>query len=71
VINARTFQLIETVEQVGKDPESLALSPDGRLLFVAVHGGGALTIIDTDTYEVTRRLAGEGPIAVAVPAALI
>ena len=53
--------------RVGKDPEAIAVTPDGRTAFVANAGSGTVTPIDT----VTRRAGppirvGRGPGAIAV-----
>jgi YVTN family beta-propeller protein len=51
---------------VGRDPEGLTLSPDGRFLWVANHGDGTVMVLDTASDRVVDTLAtGRGPESVA------
>jgi YVTN family beta-propeller protein len=51
---------------VGMDPEGLALSPDGRFLWVANRADGTVMVLDTGTDQVVDTLAtGKGPLGVA------
>jgi YVTN family beta-propeller protein len=47
---------------VGHHPEWLTFSPDGKLVYVAVAGDNAVSVVDTTTLkEVTRILVGQVP----------
>lgn len=49
--------------QVGKQPEGIAISPDGREVWVGQNGDGHISIIDTATNRVTETIkVGEVPI---------
>jgi DNA-binding beta-propeller fold protein YncE len=51
----------------GAGSEALALTPDGRELWVAARAGGELVIVNTDKLEVTTRLPLPGiPIRIAI-----
>ena len=50
---------------VGHNPRGLALSSDGRRLFVANRLDDTLSIIDTKTLSVARTIALEGPKAIS------
>lgn len=66
VFDAFTLKPIRTLRGV-TDPEQLALSPDGRRLFVASEDSGQLVMMDADTGAVTGRWAvGGEPEGVAV-----
>ena len=50
---------------VGKNPEAIDISPDGRELWVGQNGDGSISIIDTATNKVKETLkVGEVPIRV-------
>lgn len=62
VLSADTY-LIETQFFVGSRPTGLAMSADGSRLYVALSGGGAVSIVDLDTFavstvEVATEMAG-------------
>lgn len=49
--------------QVGKQPEGIALSPDGRELWIGHRVDGLVTVIDTTTLKATATLnVGEAPL---------
>jgi YVTN family beta-propeller protein len=53
--------------RVGKDPEAIAVTPDGRTAFVANAGSGTVTPIDTATRRAAPPIrVGRGPGAIAV-----
>jgi DNA-binding beta-propeller fold protein YncE len=47
VIDTATDRVTRTIE-VGQEPHGLALTPDGRVLLVAVNGADRVALIDTD-----------------------
>jgi len=50
---------------VGKQPEALDISPDGRELWVGQNGDGQISIIDTDTNKIKETIkVGQVPIRV-------
>jgi YVTN family beta-propeller protein len=50
---------------VGKQPEAIAISPDGRELWVGQNGDGRISIIDTATNKIKETIAaGQVPIRV-------
>lgn len=51
--------------QVGKGPEAIDVSPDGRELWVGQNGDGSISIIDTSTNKIKETIkVGEVPIRV-------
>jgi YVTN family beta-propeller protein len=51
--NADRTQWTNTVIQVGKGPEGIDISPDGREVWAANSGDGTVSVIDTATKKVT------------------
>jgi len=60
VVDAEAFKAVASIE-AGTEPERVALTPDGRYLFVGNDAGGAagsgVTVIDVETLKVVARLA--------------
>jgi YVTN family beta-propeller protein len=53
---------------VGKRPWNMALTPDGRKLYVANGRSNSVSVIDTGTFEVVAEIAvGELPWGVVIP----
>lgn len=47
--------------KVGKDPLGIAITPDGRFLFVANRSSGSVSVVRTDTLEVEQSIRASGP----------
>lgn len=66
VINLGTFQRVATVT-VGRSPQGLAVSPDGKFLYVANNGAGTVSIVNASTLAVKAVVAvGSAPRNIAV-----
>jgi YVTN family beta-propeller protein len=66
VINLNTFKVTEKIE-VGTEPRSCALTPNGNQLFVANHTEGTVSVIDTSSREVINTIeVGGNPFAIAI-----
>lgn len=53
--------------QVGRDPRAIAISPDGRYLYISNQSSSAMSVVDTDTDTVTATIpVGATPFGVAV-----
>jgi YVTN family beta-propeller protein len=63
-------QLIQTIQDVGSKPVGVAVSPDGRFVYVTNRGSGELAVIDAvqdpPTVIEPRIAVGKAPIGVAV-----
>jgi YVTN family beta-propeller protein len=60
---------VEEIENVGDGPLGVALSTDGRYLYVALYNADRVAIIDTDSLSVVKTLTvGDAPWGVAVGA---
>lgn len=55
VFDTRTNQFLPSIK-VGQLPRSLAITPNGRFLYVANSGGESISIIDLDQGEVTGKV---------------
>src|SRR5919107_4237674 len=55
VIDVRSGKLLKTLA-AGSDPEQLAVSRDGRRLFVANEDAGEVTVVDVTDGSVVRRI---------------
>lgn len=63
-IDAATGQVVATAVP-GREPRSLALSPDGRAAYVVAYDDGAVVKVRTDTMQVVQRVRTDGhPIGV-------
>ncbi|MDB6001496.1 MAG: beta-propeller repeat protein, partial [Rhizobacter sp.] len=52
---------------VGQRPWNMAISPDGRRLFVAIGRSNSVTVVDTESLEVVTQVpVGERPWGVAI-----
>jgi YVTN family beta-propeller protein len=52
---------------VGKNPQDVTWSADGRFAYVAAVNEDAVTVINAETFAVTARLpVGDGPTSIAV-----
>ncbi len=65
VISLATFSRIASIT-VGRSPQGLAVSPDGKYLYVANFGGGAISVIDTSTNKVISSISIGSPRNIAV-----
>jgi YVTN family beta-propeller protein len=59
VIDVRSGKLLKTLA-AGSDPEQLAVSTDGRRLFVANEDAGEVSVVDVASASVIRRIAVGG-----------
>jgi YVTN family beta-propeller protein len=58
---------VEEIENIGDGPLGVALTPDGRYLYVALYNADQVAIIDTDSLSVVKTLTvGNAPWGVAV-----
>ena len=60
VLDTRTNTLLDSIK-VGQLPRSLALHPNGRLLYVANSGGESISIVDLDAGATYLRGSGLKP----------
>ncbi|NOQ94285.1 MAG: PQQ-dependent catabolism-associated beta-propeller protein [Methylophaga sp.] len=61
VIDSRTG-LVETTLEIGKRPRGIGLSPDQKILYVALSEENAIAMVDVATLEILGKLAaGEDP----------
>ena len=62
VINTRTNEVIVPAIAVGKEPNGIAISPNGTRVYVANGGSETVSVIDTATNQVTATtpLGGAG-----------
>jgi YVTN family beta-propeller protein len=52
---------------VGKDPQDIAWSPDGRFGYVVNEGSNSVSVIDSETNQVTATMpTGAGPTSIAL-----
>lgn len=66
VINLATFARIATIT-TGRSPQGLAVSPDGKSLYVANNGAGTVSVVDTATNSVKASIrVGYNPRNIAV-----
>lgn len=66
VINLATFQRIKTIT-VGRSPQGVAVSPDGKFLYVANNGANTVSVVDTSTNVVKAGIpVGNSPRNIAV-----
>ena len=66
VVDIQTRKLL-TVIKSGTDPEQLAVSPDGKSVFVANEDAGQLTVIDADSGQIVQTFkVGDEPEGVTV-----
>ena len=67
VIDAKSDEVVDVIEDVGARPWGVALSIDGRYLYTANGPSNDVSVIDVQTKRVVRRIkAGESPWGVAV-----
>jgi len=60
VVDTRTMEIIETI-QVSARPNNIALTPDGKKLYVAIIARpGAVDVIDTERMEVVKHIPHPG-----------
>jgi YVTN family beta-propeller protein len=65
VIDTATDKVIKTLD-LGRSPEGMALSRDGKTLLVAIFDNGKLDVIDTATFKVTAQIPVAKPHGVAL-----
>ncbi|MBI3943225.1 MAG: Ig-like domain-containing protein [Chloroflexi bacterium] len=65
----RTFHALVGERNAGKDPQEVALTPDGTTALVASSGGGDLLVFDAATYRQTGEVLDLGSGAFSVVAA--
>lgn len=65
VIDLATFTRIASIT-AGRSPQGLALSPDGRSLYVANYGAGTVSVVDTSTNKVRTGIPVVSPRNIAV-----
>ena len=53
VVDAKDGALITRIENVGYQPRSLAVSPDGKRVYIANSGNGTVSIVDTSTNKIS------------------
>jgi YVTN family beta-propeller protein len=67
VIDAATNMVIGSPIMVGADPQGVAVTPDGRAVYVANKGSNTTSVIDTGTNLVIATVSvGANPVGVAV-----
>jgi YVTN family beta-propeller protein len=65
-VDAKTYEVTNTIK-VGARPWGLAISPDGKYLFVANGPSNDVSVVDlSSAKEIARVKAGEGPWGIAV-----
>ncbi|MGA9139221.1 MAG: beta-propeller fold lactonase family protein [Methanocella sp.] len=65
-MNIIGFQVIATVS-VGKQPHAIAVSPDGKQVYVSCFGTDRVVVIDTATNKVVQSIpVGHGPLGLTV-----
>ena len=58
---------LDWLEDVGRSPRSVVLSPDDRYLYVTLNGEGTVIKIDLDTRETIERVrTGDAPRSMAI-----
>jgi YVTN family beta-propeller protein len=67
-IDTATNQVVGSPIEVGEEPEAIAITPDGRSVYVASYGEGTVSAIDTATNQVVGSPieVGEGPAGIAI-----
>ncbi len=56
VVDLSTLETVRRIDVGGKGPRGLAISPDGKTLLTANQGTGDVSVIDTATGKVERRI---------------
>jgi YVTN family beta-propeller protein len=63
-VDTRSQKVVERVK-VGRKPAGIAVSPDGKKLYVSSEWGNTISEIDVDSFRVRRTLdAGWGPVGI-------
>jgi YVTN family beta-propeller protein len=66
VVDTATNAIVQEIA-VGKRPWNMALTPDGKKLYIACGRSNAVAVIDTDSYaKVAEIPVGELPWGVAI-----
>ncbi|MGN6662807.1 MAG: YncE family protein [Solirubrobacterales bacterium] len=60
VINTETNRVIDRPVGLERDPEGIAITPDGSLAFVANFGSNAVSVINTATGGIVGKAIGVG-----------
>jgi YVTN family beta-propeller protein len=70
VINTRTREVIRRSIPLGSTkavPSGVAITPEGRYVYIADQAGNTLSVLDARTYQVIGTIpVGNGPVGVAV-----
>ena len=62
IIDLRKKKIIESINDVGVEPEGVNFSPDGKLIYVTSEGTGSVLIIDVSKREIVNEiLVGNRP----------
>jgi YVTN family beta-propeller protein len=70
VIDTARNEVVNVAADVGDRPWGIALSWDGNLLFTANGPSNDVSVIDTQTMKVVKRItAGQSPWGIAIPPA--
>ncbi len=67
VINTETNKVVGSPISVGKEPEAIAITPNGKTAYVANLGSENVSVIDLETNTVVATIGvGKEPVAVAI-----